>query len=98
MKRPLLDECFRVKGRERFYLSMAEIQRDLDEFMAYYNITTSSAAIKAIASTAARPRKRCAKRLASRSFQTCVSIRPIRQPSTRHPTQPRGHRYRVRKT
>jgi hypothetical protein len=33
----LLDECFRVKGRETFYLTIAEIQRNLDEFMTYYN-------------------------------------------------------------
>lgn len=38
MNRTLLDECFRVKGRETFYLTIAEIQRDLDEFMTYYNL------------------------------------------------------------
>ncbi len=38
MNRTLLDECFRVKGRQTFYLTIAEIQRDLDEFMAYYNL------------------------------------------------------------
>jgi hypothetical protein len=26
-----------VKGRETFYLSIAEIQRDLDVFMRFYN-------------------------------------------------------------
>lgn len=41
MNRTLLDECFRVKGRENFYLTIAEIQRDLDEFMAYYNLDRS---------------------------------------------------------
>lgn len=41
MNRTLLDECFRVKGRETFYLSIAEIQRDLDEFMRYYNTERS---------------------------------------------------------
>ncbi|MFC5300579.1 integrase core domain-containing protein [Azospira restricta] len=38
MNRRLLGECFRVKGRETFYLSIDEIQRDLDEFMGYYNL------------------------------------------------------------
>ena len=38
MNRTLLDECFRVKGRQTFYLTIAEIQRDLDEFMGYYNL------------------------------------------------------------
>jgi transposase InsO family protein len=41
MNRTLLDECFRVKGRENFYLTVAEIQRDLDEFMTYYNLERS---------------------------------------------------------
>ncbi len=41
MNRTLLDECFRVKGRETFYLSIAEIQRDLDAFMTYYNTERS---------------------------------------------------------
>lgn len=41
MNRTLLDECFRVKGRETFYLSIAEIQRDLDEFMRHYNTARS---------------------------------------------------------
>jgi transposase InsO family protein len=37
MNRTLLDECFRVQGRKNWYLSPAEIQRDLDRFLAYYN-------------------------------------------------------------
>lgn len=41
MNRTLLDECFRVKGRETFYLAIDEIQRDLDEFMAHYNLERS---------------------------------------------------------
>jgi len=41
MNRTLLDECFRVKGRETFYLSIAEIQRDLDAFMLHYNTERS---------------------------------------------------------
>jgi transposase InsO family protein len=41
MNRTLLDECFRVKGRENWYLSIAEIQRDLDAFMTHYNLERS---------------------------------------------------------
>lgn len=41
MNRTLLDECFRVKGRENWYLSIAEIQRDLDALMEYYNLERS---------------------------------------------------------
>ncbi len=37
MNRTLLDECFRVKGRETWYTSTDEIQRDLDTFIEYYN-------------------------------------------------------------
>jgi transposase InsO family protein len=41
MNRTLLDECFRVKGRETWYTEIPEIQRDLDEFIAYYNLRRS---------------------------------------------------------
>jgi hypothetical protein len=41
MNRTLLDECFRVKGRETSYLSIAEIQRDLDAFVTCYNTERS---------------------------------------------------------
>jgi len=37
VNRTLLDECFRVKGRENWYLEIAEIQRDLEAFMTHYN-------------------------------------------------------------
>jgi transposase InsO family protein len=37
MNRTLLDECFRVAGRQTWYLTPAEIQRDLDAFLRYYN-------------------------------------------------------------
>jgi hypothetical protein len=38
MNRTLLDECFRVKGRTEWYLSPAEIQRDLDTYLEEYNL------------------------------------------------------------
>lgn len=41
MNRTLLDECFRVKGRETWYTSTDEIQRDLDTFIEYYNLRRS---------------------------------------------------------
>lgn len=41
MNRTLLDECFRVKGRENWYLTIDEIQRDLDTFMTHYNLERS---------------------------------------------------------
>lgn len=41
MNRTLLDECFRVEGRQTWYLSPEEIQRDLDRFLAYYNLERS---------------------------------------------------------
>jgi len=37
MNRTLLDECFRVQGRTKWYTVPDEIQRDLDTFMAFYN-------------------------------------------------------------
>jgi transposase InsO family protein len=41
MNRTLLDECFRVAGRTTWYLEPAEIQRDLDRFLEYYNLQRS---------------------------------------------------------
>jgi transposase InsO family protein len=38
MNRTLLDECFRVQGRQTWYIEIDEIQRDLDRFLAYYNL------------------------------------------------------------
>lgn len=38
MNRTMLDECFRVQGRQTWYIGIDEIQRDLDTFMRYYNL------------------------------------------------------------
>ena len=38
MNRTLLDECFRVKGRTSWYTSAGEIQRDLDQYLTFYNL------------------------------------------------------------
>jgi transposase InsO family protein len=37
LHRTLLDEHFRIKGREKFYESIAEMQTDLDEYLIRYN-------------------------------------------------------------
>jgi len=41
MNRTLLEECFEVKGRQTWYLEPAEIQRDVDQFLLYYNAERS---------------------------------------------------------
>jgi transposase InsO family protein len=41
MNRTLLDECFRVSGRQTWYVAPEEIQRDLDTFLRYYNLERS---------------------------------------------------------
>jgi transposase InsO family protein len=41
MNRTLLDECFRVKGRTTWCTNPAEIQRDLDKFLEFYNLKRS---------------------------------------------------------
>ena len=41
MNRTLLDECFRVQGRQTWYIAVEEIQRDLDRFLRYYNLERS---------------------------------------------------------
>lgn len=41
MNRTLLDECFRVAGRQIWYITPSEIQRDLDAFLRYYNLERS---------------------------------------------------------
>ena len=37
LHRTLLDEHFRIKGREKFYESLEEMQKDLDEYLVFYN-------------------------------------------------------------
>lgn len=37
MNRTLLDECFRVQGRTKWYTEPQEIQQDLDVFLRSYN-------------------------------------------------------------
>jgi transposase InsO family protein len=37
LHRTLLDEHFRIKGREKFYESVAEMQADLDAYLVIYN-------------------------------------------------------------
>jgi transposase InsO family protein len=41
MSRTLLDGCFRVQGRQTWYIGPDEIQRDLDRFLRYYNLERS---------------------------------------------------------
>ena len=41
MNRTLLDECFRIAGRQTWYIGIDEIQRDLDRFLRYYNLERS---------------------------------------------------------
>jgi len=41
MNRTMLDECFRVQGRQTWYIGVDEIQRDLDIFIRYYNLERS---------------------------------------------------------
>jgi len=41
MNRTLLDEHFRIKGREKWYESADQIQADLDEFLEFYNLKRS---------------------------------------------------------
>jgi transposase InsO family protein len=41
MNRTLLDEHFRIKGREKWYESVEEIQADLDVFIEFYNLKRS---------------------------------------------------------
>jgi transposase InsO family protein len=37
LHRTLLDEHFRIKGREKWYESVEEMQKDLDAYLAFYN-------------------------------------------------------------
>ena len=41
MNRTLLDEHFRIKGRDKWYESAEEIQHDLDAFLDFYNLKRS---------------------------------------------------------
>jgi hypothetical protein len=37
LHRTLLDEHFRVKGRTKWYESVDEMQKDLDDYLKHYN-------------------------------------------------------------
>jgi transposase InsO family protein len=37
LHRTLLDEHFRIKGRQKWYESVEEMQKDLDEYLVVYN-------------------------------------------------------------
>jgi transposase InsO family protein len=41
LHKTLLDEHFRIKGREKWYESVEEMQIDLDEFLKHYNYERS---------------------------------------------------------
>jgi transposase InsO family protein len=41
MNRTLLDECFRIAGRTKWYTTPEEIQADLDAFLVFYNFERS---------------------------------------------------------
>ena len=58
MNRTLLDECFQIKGRRTWYNTPEEIQRDLDEYLAYYNLKRSHQGYRLKGRT---PAQRCAK-------------------------------------
>jgi hypothetical protein len=54
MNRTLLDECFRVHGRTKWYTSPDEIQVDLDTFMIHYNFQRTHQGYRVGRKTAAR--------------------------------------------
>jgi transposase InsO family protein len=37
LHKTLLDEHFRIKGRTKFYESVSEMQKDLEEYLVFYN-------------------------------------------------------------
>ena len=41
LHRTILDEHFRIKGRTKFYESVEEMQKDLDEYLLEYNTKRS---------------------------------------------------------
>jgi len=41
MNRTLLDECFRIGGRTKWYATPEELQVDLDAFLVFYNFKRS---------------------------------------------------------
>ena len=41
MNRTLLDECFRIGGRTKWYATPEELQADLDAFLVFYNFARS---------------------------------------------------------
>lgn len=41
LHRTLLDEHFRIQGRQKFYESLEEMQKDLDQYLHHYNYERS---------------------------------------------------------
>jgi hypothetical protein len=54
MNRTLLDECFRVQGRTKWYTEPDELQRDLDTFMAFYNFRRTHQGYRVAGRTSAK--------------------------------------------
>jgi transposase InsO family protein len=70
MNRTLLDECFRVQGRTKWYTTPDELQADLDTFMAFYNFPSTPTLSKPIS------------RLGAQGLSSAIPIVPLRESST----------------
>ena len=61
MNRTLLDECFRVEGRNPWYVETTEIQRNPDRFLRHYNLTRTHQGYRLQGRTPAQARRSAGK-------------------------------------
>ncbi len=100
MNSTLIDKCFRVKGPENWYVSILEMQRDLDTFMTYYNLERAHQSYRL--NGAHIRAKHCAGPSAWSAFLNRASIpipispmNPFQQPNRRLPSYPNPRKFEL---
>lgn len=88
MNRTLLDECFRVAGRQTWYLSPEEIQRDLDQFLEFYNLKRSHQGYRLKGRTPAQALREALGRRSFRPSYRRRTIQPKKTPPDHPPATP----------
>jgi len=78
-------KCFRVEGRKTWYLTPAEIQRDLDRFLRYYHLERSHQGYRLLQGRTPAEALRA------------VELPDLRAASVRHRTRVQGHPRRAAK-
>lgn len=95
MNRTLLDEHFRVKGREKWYTAIEEIQADLDVFLLHYNTRRTHQGYRLQGRTPVQALKNAVGKKKLPSLDFCTAT-PQPNPSNRRPSPPKPHQPKLR--